>query len=70
MPIYEYSCNKCSEIFSVFRSINAGEKETKCPKCGSSDVKKKISSFSCCSMGDGGSASGGITGGFGGLGGG
>ncbi|HEX8947367.1 MAG TPA: zinc ribbon domain-containing protein [Dissulfurispiraceae bacterium] len=69
MPIYEYSCNKCSEIFAVFQSVNADEKEAKCPKCGSGDVKKKISSFSCCSI-NGGAMPSGASGGFGGFGGG
>ncbi|MFO0752288.1 MAG: zinc ribbon domain-containing protein [Thermodesulfovibrionales bacterium] len=64
MPIYEYSCKKCNEVFSVFQSMNAGEKDTKCPKCGSSDVVKKISSFSCCSPAGGGAAAhGGFSGG-------
>ncbi|MBZ0156411.1 MAG: zinc ribbon domain-containing protein [Alphaproteobacteria bacterium] len=64
MPIYEYSCKKCNEVFSVFQSMNASEKDTKCPKCGSNDVVKKISSFSCCSPASGGaSAHGGFSGG-------
>lgn len=50
MPIYEYACAKCNEVFSVFQSINVNEKDTKCPKCGSNNVKKKLSSFSCCSI--------------------
>lgn len=64
MPIYEYSCGKCGEVFSVFQSINASEKDTKCPKCGSNEVKRMISSFSCCSVSGGSSL--GSSGGFGG----
>lgn len=64
MPIYEYSCTKCNEIFAVFQSVNAGEKDTTCPKCGSSDVKRKISSFSCCSFDGGTSSPAGSFGGF------
>jgi len=73
MPIYEYACTKCNEVFSVFQSVNASEKDTRCPKCGSNDVKKKISAFSCCSIGGfggSGSSSFGSSGGFGGFGGG
>ena len=72
MPIYEYCCEKCNEIFSVFQSINAGGNDTRCPKCDSNNVKKKVSSFSCCSIGAGGvnsssfGSSGGFSGGFGG----
>jgi putative FmdB family regulatory protein len=66
MPIYEYSCKKCNDLFSLFLSINAGGKDIKCPKCGSSDVQKKISSFSCCSVGGGSTTSFGPSGGHGG----
>lgn len=66
MPIYEYSCTKCNESFSVFQSVNASEKDTKCPKCGSNDVKKKVSAFSCCSIGGGASFGSSGFGGFGG----
>ncbi len=32
MPIYEYKCTKCGEVFEVFHM--AGEEvEPKCPKC-------------------------------------
>lgn len=63
MPIYEYVCQNCREEFSVFKSINSDDRDLECPKCGSSDIKKKISSFSCCAVG--GSSFGSI-GGFGG----
>ncbi|MFA5354076.1 MAG: zinc ribbon domain-containing protein [Thermodesulfovibrionales bacterium] len=63
MPIYEYVCNGCQEVFSVLQSITA-EKDTRCPKCGSADVKKKVSSF--CSLGGAGLGSSGSFGGFGG----
>jgi putative FmdB family regulatory protein len=65
MPIYEYVCTECKEEFSVYRSVNANEKDVRCPKCGSSDVKKKISAFSCCAVGSS-SFSSGSFGGFGG----
>ena len=52
MPVYEYSCLKCSERFSVLQKTTCGKNETKCPKCGSDDVKKMMSSF-CCSSGTG-----------------
>ncbi|MBI5632230.1 MAG: zinc ribbon domain-containing protein [Nitrospirae bacterium] len=56
MPIYEYDCMKCSERFSVLKSITSGKNETKCPQCGSDDLKKRMSSF-CCSTGSGSSHS-------------
>lgn len=49
MPIYEYICMKCNEKFSVLRSIHSSGKDTECSMCGSRDVKKALSSFSCVS---------------------
>ncbi len=49
MPIYEYRCKKCNDIFSALQKVGAAEKDTRCPKCGSNDVKKLLSAFSCSS---------------------
>jgi putative FmdB family regulatory protein len=43
MPLYEYSCNKCSKHFEMLQSI--GTDSAKCPDCGS-DCKKLISATS------------------------
>ncbi len=48
MPVYEYKCEDCNNNFSVLQSMKADEKGSVCTKCGSSNVRKKISSFSCC----------------------
>ncbi len=32
MPIYEYQCEECGEIFEVFQSVGEDLKP-KCPKC-------------------------------------
>ena len=45
MPIYEYRCIKCGEVFSALKLAKKDD-GAKCPDCGSSDVKKQISSFS------------------------
>lgn len=47
MPIYEYICKKCGEGFVLLQRIGATEKDTVCPSCGSQEVKKKLSAFSC-----------------------
>ncbi len=52
MPIYEYICITCKNVFSTLQRMGASEKDTVCPGCGSNDVKKKVSSF-CCSPGSG-----------------
>jgi len=46
MPVYEYICNGCSRTFSVIK-LKVSDEETVCPKCGSKDVTKKFSTFSC-----------------------
>lgn len=52
MPIYEYTCKKCNNIFSALQSIRSSEKDTVCPVCGSKEVRKMLSTFSP-SMGSG-----------------
>ena len=61
MPIYEYTCNACNEIFSLLL-WTPDDKEAACPKCGSKDVKKMPSSFSCSSSCDSGSSGGSYSG--------
>ncbi len=65
MPIFEYTCNACSEYFALLQ-WTTDDKSAVCPKCGSKDLKKLPSSFSSCgqessSCGSGGS--GGFSGG-------
>ena len=62
MPIYEYVCQACHEKCSLLQRMGANEKETVCPNCGSSEVSRQISAFSCSH--GGGSASSGSAGGF------
>ena len=59
MPIYEYQCEKCHEVFSVLQSMGASEKETTCTVCGSRRVKKLLSSFACAGSSTGAGHSGG-----------
>jgi putative FmdB family regulatory protein len=46
MPIYEYVCQNCKRTFSLLVLKLSDEKKT-CPDCGSGDVVKKLSTFSC-----------------------
>jgi len=44
MPLYEYGCASCSERFE--RLVRAGDgSEAACPRCGSANVRKMVSSF-------------------------
>lgn len=49
MPIYEYTCGKCSERFEVLVRSSA-EAKPRCPKCGSRKVEK---CFSVCASHNG-----------------
>ena len=42
MPIREYQCLKCR---NVFEKLNP-EGEIECPKCGSKDIEKRFSAYS------------------------
>ena len=64
MPIYEYTCSKCSEIFARLQWPGHDEEEILCPQCGSDDVKKIISTFSCSNPADSGGSTGGSYSGF------
>ncbi|BAI81069.1 conserved hypothetical protein [Deferribacter desulfuricans SSM1] len=44
MPIYEYKCEKCGEIFELMESIHSDVYERKCSKCGG--TAKRIISLS------------------------
>ncbi len=38
MPIYEYKCKNCDDVFEEFQSMGASSESVKCPKCGSTNV--------------------------------
>lgn len=46
MPIYEYRCRKCGELFERFQKINEGGDHLTCPYCGGKKPEKILSSFS------------------------
>jgi putative FmdB family regulatory protein len=59
MPIYEYACRACGRVFSVLQASYLSTAPA-CPSCGSAEVSKKVSSFSCRSgFGSAGGPSGG-----------
>ncbi|MEW6264598.1 MAG: zinc ribbon domain-containing protein [Thermodesulfobacteriota bacterium] len=41
MPIYEYECTKCGQVFEEL--VRNSESRINCPKCGSGKAKKLIS---------------------------
>ena len=69
MPLYEYGCGSCSERFErLVRSEGGGE--VACPRCGSANVRKVMSTFASIGGGADGvpmAAGGGCCGGGGGC---
>ena len=45
MPIYEYQCEKCSQVCEFLEKNMKTRDKHKCPHCGSSKLKKLFSSF-------------------------
>lgn len=44
MPLYEYQCPKCGNVFELIRSFAQAEAPSPCPKCGGS-AKRVFSNF-------------------------
>ncbi len=51
MPIYEFTCQACQAPLSVFVRSVSSEVNAKCEKCGSTDLKRAISSFAVNGLG-------------------
>jgi putative FmdB family regulatory protein len=51
MPIFEFRCNKCNEVFEVLQMSSEDEVEMKCPHCGSENFERVLSTTSYA-MGD------------------
>ena len=58
MPIYEYQCRKCSEVFERFQKVNEGGDNLTCPYCGEKRPIKVFSSFSSSKGSESGSSCG------------
>ncbi len=43
MPIYEYQCQQCGRRFTVFLLNIVDREEPRCPRCGTTDVRKRFS---------------------------
>jgi putative FmdB family regulatory protein len=46
MPIYEYRCRKCGELFEKIQRVDEGGESLECPYCGGQKPEKVFSSFS------------------------
>lgn len=55
MPIYEYKCGKCGNLFEHLAK-NPSEPAPKCPKCGAEKPNKQLSAFATGSNNGGASS--------------
>jgi len=46
MPIYEYECKDCGEVFEKIQPARAKKKGAACPKCNGKDTERILSCFS------------------------
>ena len=49
MPIYEYRCQDCRQLFQKLQPVSAGTKTIACPSCGSRRVERQLSVFASTS---------------------
>ncbi len=48
MPIYEYRCRKCKEMFEMIQRVNEDNRGLRCPKCQTEGPERVLSAF--CSV--------------------
>lgn len=60
MPLYEYRCTACGQVFEKMMRWSEADRSPVCPNCQSPDTRKQISTFASlgASGGIGGGASG------------
>ncbi len=51
MPIYEYRCKECGHVFSRLQRVGASSEGVTCPRCGSTEVERLVSTFASSSSG-------------------
>lgn len=45
MPIFEFTCSQCNKRFSALVGVVAQPKPPACPRCGASELTKRVSRF-------------------------
>lgn len=53
MPLYEYRCQQCGELFELLRRADEADRDVTCPRCGAEDVERLLSLFSQSARGCG-----------------
>ncbi len=54
MPLFEFQCGDCHSSFEELVRSAAAAPAVKCPRCGSEDVRRKVSTFASKSSSGGG----------------
>ena len=45
MPLYDYQCQQCSNVFTELRRISEMDTQIECTECGSRKTLRSVSSF-------------------------
>ena len=45
MPIYEYFCSDCRNLFEAIRSMSEADEQINCPECDSVHTSRQITLF-------------------------
>ncbi len=56
MPLYEYRCKKCNQLFELMRPVAKADARARCTQCQSTAVKRVLSRFAVVGAGEGGSS--------------
>ncbi len=56
MPIYEYQCPSCGEIFDKLMRFSEADNLPVCPHCGEKETQKKITAGAVIGASSGGSS--------------
>jgi putative FmdB family regulatory protein len=43
MPMYEYECKSCGNVFDLLRNMNQDDSDVVCTQCGAKKVQRKLS---------------------------
>ncbi len=53
MPIFEYQCQDCQEVFESLQMSRSHDVDADCPHCGSNHTERQVSSFATSGGGNG-----------------
>lgn len=53
MPLYEYYCESCDEVFEALRAVSVSDEAASCPRCGGDADRIMPTTFASMSRRDG-----------------